>query len=56
MTDALSLLLNMISSTISWFFTINFGGIYIGWILVTGVLIGLLLKFFLQNRGGEDNG
>lgn len=56
MIDAVSLLVSLISGLITWFFTLNFSGVYIGWVFVAGVLIGVIIKLFLQDRGGDHNG
>lgn len=53
MIVSINLLLQLISSAIQWFFTINFEGIYIGWIFIAVIVISLIIKFFLQNRGGS---
>lgn len=52
--DALNLLLSLITGTITWFFNAElFSGITLGWILLSVVLAGFLIKQFL--KGGNKN-
>ena len=54
MITAVNLLLSLISAALSWFFSLNFEGIYIGWIFISVIVISFLIRFFLHQKGEND--
>lgn len=57
MTDAITLLITLIRTSISWVFSAEIAdGVSIGWIVVTVFLISFLIRLILHRSGGADNG
>lgn len=57
MTDAITLLITLIRSALSWVFSAEIlSGVSIGWVVVTVFLISFLIRMILHRSGGSDNG
>lgn len=52
--QALTILLNIISGIISWFFTVEIvPGVTLGWVFLSVLIAGFLIKSFLKESNNE---